>query len=386
MPEAGRQPGEDPIKAVEEPVPYSALELIYALPHVKRVLKIDPETGRREFTTTSVPRDTRIDITAMSLAYAQPNEVLPEAEEKNAYTYERDQHEVSFTLSHKFPTRFFPHPSASGPKHRYIMPQRLRIPWPKTFERGPGQDREGDTQASFVETRSFTPTLLRPPMPEGVVDELRNKTSKFRTRHDEEYVAKMEAVDAEMAEQEKRTRQMKAQGARNIARGERAGLARAKVARQARKGAVALSANAAEDGAETGAVEPESDIDAAEQSEVVEAGEQAAIVEEAAAESSPGIIDLDSEEQSTTTSVPPTQPRKQGLSKNKKRRLRPKGPSPEERTKKDRATGVDSRILEMLGQHIAAKRGIGSAKGASRLSIPPLAPGETAGRGVSARF
>ncbi len=39
-----------------------------------------------------------------------------------------------------------------------------------------------------METKTFTPTLLTPPMPTSVIDELRNKYSIFRTRHEPEYI------------------------------------------------------------------------------------------------------------------------------------------------------------------------------------------------------
>lgn len=73
----------------------------------------------------------------------------------------------------------------------------IRIPWP---ERAPRQevDEPSDTLRIDVERKTFVPTLLRPPMPPEVIDELRNKYSKFRTRHDEEYLAKKRSEDEEM--------------------------------------------------------------------------------------------------------------------------------------------------------------------------------------------
>jgi len=41
------------------------------------------------------------------------------------------------------------------------------------------------------------PTLLHCPMPAGMVDQLRNPYSRFRTRHEDWYLAKKEAEDAE---------------------------------------------------------------------------------------------------------------------------------------------------------------------------------------------
>ncbi|KAL2160887.1 hypothetical protein VTH06DRAFT_1084 [Thermothelomyces fergusii] len=92
-------------------------------------------------------------------------------------------------ITHDRPTRkvFF---------SRMVPGLNVLIPWPKT----PPKVREehpGDTLRLDVEERTFVPTLLRPPMPETVIDELRNKYSKFRTRHTPEYIAKVEAREAE---------------------------------------------------------------------------------------------------------------------------------------------------------------------------------------------
>ena len=46
---------------------------------------------------------------------------------------------------------------------------------------------DGDTLRFEVEEKTWTPTLLRSPMPDGVIDELRNKYSRFRTRHEPAY-------------------------------------------------------------------------------------------------------------------------------------------------------------------------------------------------------
>jgi large subunit ribosomal protein L24 len=79
---------------------------------------------------------------------------------------------------------------------RVVPGLNVRIPWPKQ-ERKVHEDNMDDTLRLEVEERTFVPTLLRPPVPESVVDELRNRYSKFRTRHTDEYVAKIEAEEAE---------------------------------------------------------------------------------------------------------------------------------------------------------------------------------------------
>lgn len=72
----------------------------------------------------------------------------------------------------------------------------VEIPWPTKVEEEV-VDGPHDTLRIDVEERTFVPTLLRPPIPETVVDELRNQYSKFRTRHTPEYIAKKEAEEAE---------------------------------------------------------------------------------------------------------------------------------------------------------------------------------------------
>ena len=53
------------------------------------------------------------------------------------------------------------------------------------------------------------PTLLHPPMPMSVIDELRNKYSKFRTRHDPEYIAAKMEEDRIAEEQKSLSKKMR---------------------------------------------------------------------------------------------------------------------------------------------------------------------------------
>ncbi|KAI1460875.1 hypothetical protein F4805DRAFT_348278 [Annulohypoxylon moriforme] len=68
------------------------------------------------------------------------------------------------------------------------------IPWPAK-EPEEIKDHKADTLRIDVEEKTFVPTLLRPPMPESLIDELRGKYSRFRTRHDPEYIARLEAEE-----------------------------------------------------------------------------------------------------------------------------------------------------------------------------------------------
>ncbi|TGO67765.1 hypothetical protein BOTNAR_0036g00420 [Botryotinia narcissicola] len=61
------------------------------------------------------------------------------------------------------------------------------IPWPNVEPREK-KDYDCDTLRMEVEEKTFVPTLITPPMPGSVIDELRNKYSIFRTRHDPEYI------------------------------------------------------------------------------------------------------------------------------------------------------------------------------------------------------
>jgi large subunit ribosomal protein L24 len=78
---------------------------------------------------------------------------------------------------------------------RAIPGTNTLIPWPQKYE--PDHvDYPDDTLRISVEEETFRPYLMNPPMPLSVIDELRSKYSKFRTRHDWEFVQKMEARDA----------------------------------------------------------------------------------------------------------------------------------------------------------------------------------------------
>ncbi|CAI7614710.1 unnamed protein product [Penicillium glandicola] len=70
---------------------------------------------------------------------------------------------------------------------RYVSGLDIEIPWPAE-EEPVITDGDMDTTRMAVETSTFTPTLEQPPMPSTVIDELRNKYSRFRTRHDPEYL------------------------------------------------------------------------------------------------------------------------------------------------------------------------------------------------------
>lgn len=78
---------------------------------------------------------------------------------------------------------------------RVIPGTNTVIPWPASSSEEP-EDNEGDTLRISVEERTFRPTLIHAPMPMTVIDELRGKYSKFRTRHEYDYRARKEAEAA----------------------------------------------------------------------------------------------------------------------------------------------------------------------------------------------
>lgn len=86
----------------------------------------------------------------------------------------------------------------------YISPHTGKahyIPWPSK-ERPEFTDNDVDTLRIDVEQVTWTPTLLRSPMPSGVIDELRNKYSKFRTRHEDSYIEMKEGIDEKLKQRE----------------------------------------------------------------------------------------------------------------------------------------------------------------------------------------
>lgn len=93
------------------------------------------------------------------------------------------------------------------PKARYVETPtgRVDIPYPANEPVQPEFDN--DTLRIEVEERSWTPTLSVPPMPPSVIDELRNKYSKFRQRHDDDWIA---ARDRETARQTAKLARMQA--------------------------------------------------------------------------------------------------------------------------------------------------------------------------------
>ncbi|KAI5243297.1 hypothetical protein E4T42_07423 [Aureobasidium subglaciale] len=78
---------------------------------------------------------------------------------------------------------------------RYLPGTRIPLLWPKTDEPAKAEPFDDDTLRISVDEATHRPYLLQPPMPPVVIDELRNKYSIFRSRHEPEYIAEKEAQD-----------------------------------------------------------------------------------------------------------------------------------------------------------------------------------------------
>ncbi|KAG6055924.1 hypothetical protein E4U17_002623 [Claviceps sp. LM77 group G4] len=140
---------DQPPQSKAVPISLSAVRLVYPIP--------DPATG--------VVRDTIIN----QLKHVRANMKSPNM------TYERWEYGKKWD--------------------RVALGLNMVIPWPKT-EPPEVHTTEADTIRTEVEHRTFYHRLLTPPMPEVVIDELRNKYSRFRTRHEPWYIEKISRYEA----------------------------------------------------------------------------------------------------------------------------------------------------------------------------------------------
>jgi large subunit ribosomal protein L24 len=106
------------------------------------------------------------------------------------------------------PIRVLPdRPTRTVTWSRVVPGLNITIPWPRV-EKPKVDDNACDTLRIDVEERTFIPTLLSPPMPEDLINELRNQYSKFRTRHTPEYIAKKAAEDDEKRAKKEQDKEM----------------------------------------------------------------------------------------------------------------------------------------------------------------------------------
>ena len=85
------------------------------------------------------------------------------------------------------------------PEHkRYLAGEDLEIPWPES-RLADFQAEDSDTLRMMVEERTYLPSVLNPPFPQSIIDELRNPYNLQRTRHDTEWIEKKLEADAREA-------------------------------------------------------------------------------------------------------------------------------------------------------------------------------------------
>ncbi|KZF25752.1 hypothetical protein L228DRAFT_280969 [Xylona heveae TC161] len=131
-----------PIRAVEQPVSALSVKLVYPLP--------DPESG-------------------------EPKDVIIKKLVRGRVWHNRQTGDKSWS--------------------RYVPGLGVKVPWPEKGPEPMEEEHDADTLRMDVEAQTWVPTLLRPPMPSTVIDELRNKYSVFRDRHDDEYIERKMAED-----------------------------------------------------------------------------------------------------------------------------------------------------------------------------------------------
>ncbi|KAI5207532.1 hypothetical protein E4T39_02009 [Aureobasidium subglaciale] len=78
---------------------------------------------------------------------------------------------------------------------RFLPGIKTPLPWPKSEDPAKAEAYDDDTLRISVDDATHRPYLLQPPMPPSVIDELRNKYSIFRSRHEPEYIAAKDAQD-----------------------------------------------------------------------------------------------------------------------------------------------------------------------------------------------
>ncbi|KAG4438407.1 hypothetical protein IFR05_006113 [Cadophora sp. M221] len=92
---------------------------------------------------------------------------------------------------------------------RFIPGVNIKIPFPRGPPKDQPEDQPSDTLRMDVEAKTFVPSLLTPPMPRTVIDELRNRYSIFRTRHEPEYLEKKQKEEDEKLEKKNLAKKMR---------------------------------------------------------------------------------------------------------------------------------------------------------------------------------
>lgn len=156
------QPDKPINRSVPLPIPLSSIRLVHPIPDPKTHIKSDTVITR----LIPLPSEKKAEIHAQFSAGA-----ITHSEMRN-----------------RLRSRTIPGSLAK-------LGHWLEIPLPKAElqrQHSGAPEYADDTVRFHVEERSWTPTLLRAPMPGGVIDELRGKYSRFRTRHEVGYQVALE--------------------------------------------------------------------------------------------------------------------------------------------------------------------------------------------------
>lgn len=140
---------------------------------------LEAESDKRPFRTVELP----IPLSAIRLVYPLPNPEIGSLRDVIIAELRRSSNDER----------------SLGYGGRYVAgtEPRIYIPFPeKPIEEN--IDCEIDTLRIEVEEKTWTPTLFQPPMPISIIDELRNKYSIFRDRHDKDYIRKRDRLAAEV--------------------------------------------------------------------------------------------------------------------------------------------------------------------------------------------
>ena len=119
--------------------------------------------------------------------------VVPQANESEDQRIAREQAQANLTpeeIKERFPSRN----TATSEK----TPSQAREKDVKEKEEKETKDLTTDSDTARFERddQTWTPTLLRAPLPSLIIDELRGKYSKFRTRHEPEFLQKIQRIDS----------------------------------------------------------------------------------------------------------------------------------------------------------------------------------------------
>lgn len=181
-------PDKTPTRTIEFPIPLSSVRLVRPI-H-------DPITGQTKDTIIAslapipnCPTNSLAGILEIRKARAlakQQNKLAEQLSNTEIENEDDDDNILDETLSTHTPKN--KNKRMAIHVRRFITNTSTLIPRPRQPKRPEQQTYPSDTPTETVEARTWIPTLRVEPQPGTLIDELRNKYSKFRDRHDPEYV------------------------------------------------------------------------------------------------------------------------------------------------------------------------------------------------------